>query len=345
MRCGGCAAKVGPGPLSRALARLPLPAAGGGVVVGLGQPDDAAVLEPRPGRQLVQTVDFFRAFVDDPFVFGQVAANHALNDVFAMGGTPRHALAIAMIPPGPPAKVEEALFQMLAGARACFDAEEVTLVGGHSSEGAELALGFSVTGDVAPGAVLRKSGLRPGDALVLTRPIGTGILFAAAMRAKAPAAAIAAALAEMRRSSRAAAEILAAHGATAMTDVTGYGLAGHLGEMLSASDAAADLALDRVPAWPEAVALARAGIASTLLPENLALRTLIAGAPAPAALALLFDPQTAGGLIAGIPADRAKACVAALAAAGFTAAEIGTVHRKTSPADGARIAVSGAFGR
>lgn len=346
MRCGGCAAKVGPGPLARALARLPPSAAAADVVVGLGAPDDAAILEPRPGRQLVQTVDFFRAFIDDPYVFGQVAANHALNDVFAMGAAPRHALAIAMVPHGPSAKVEETLFQMLAGARACLDAEGVALVGGHSSEGAELGLGFSVTGDVAPGTALRKSGLRPGDALILTRPIGTGILFAAAMRAKAPAPAIEVALVAMRRSNRAAAEILAAHGATAMTDVTGYGLAGHLGEMLAASGASAELALDHVPAWPEAAALARAGIASTLLPENLALRELIAGAPDAATLALLFDPQTAGGLLAGIPAERAAACVGALRAAGCdAAAAIGTVHQKVPLADGAPIAVRGAIRR
>jgi len=342
MRCGGCAAKVGPGPLSRALARLPSPAVDGAVVVGLGAPDDAAILEPHPGRQLVQTVDFFRAFIDDPYVFGQVAANHALNDVFAMGAAPRHALAIAMVPHGPSAKVEEALFQMLAGARECFDAEGVALVGGHSSEGAELALGFSVTGDVAPGQALRKSGLRPGDALVLTRPIGTGILFAAAMRARAPAPAIEAALAEMRRSNRAAAEILAAHGATAMTDVTGYGLAGHLGEMLAASEVSATLALDRIPAWPEAVALARAGIASTLLPENLALRTLIAGAPAPADLALLFDPQTAGGLLAGVAADREGDCVLALLEAGYTmAATIGVVRPREAGGGESFIHVGG----
>jgi selenide, water dikinase len=325
MRCGGCAAKVGPGPLSRALARL-APAHAAGIVVGLDAPDDAAVIAPLSGH-LVQTVDFFRAFIDDPYVFGAIAANHALNDVFAMGGTPRHALAIAVVPPGPADKVEETLFQLLAGARACLDAEGIALVGGHSSEG-EMALGFAVTGEVAPDRILRKGGLKPGDALVLTRPLGTGILFAAAMRAKARAAWIEAALAAMRQLNRAAAAILIAHGAHAMTDVTGFGLIGHLGEMLAASGADAALDLGRLPLYDGVLALARAGIASTLLPENLALGRLVHGETDAATRAVLFDPQTSGGLLAGIPSERAEACVAALRVAGHgRAAVIGRVGR------------------
>ena len=166
MRCGGCAAKVGAGPLRRALARLAPEPPGGGVTVGLAAPDDAAVwAPPAGGAHIVATVDLFRSIIDDAYVFGEIAANHALNDIFAMGGTPLHALAIAMVPPGPAAKTEEALFEMLSGARACLDREGVTLAGGHSAEGAETALGFSVYGEIAPGRILRKGGLRPGDAL------------------------------------------------------------------------------------------------------------------------------------------------------------------------------------
>jgi selenide, water dikinase len=319
MRCGGCAAKVGPGPLARALARL-APAHAASIVVGLDVPDDAAVIAPLSGH-LVQTVDFFRAFIDDPYVFGAIAANHALNDVFAMGGTPRHALATAVVSPGAADKVEETLFQLLAGARACLDTEGVALVGGHSSEG-EMALGFAVTGEVAPDRILRKGGLKPGDALVLTRPLGTGILFAALMRAKARAAWIEAALAAMRQSNRAAAAILIAQGAHAMTDVSGFGLIGHLGEMLAASGADAALDLGRLPLYDGALALARAGIASTLLPENLTLGRLVRGETDAATRAMLFDPQTSGGLLAGIPIERAEACVAALRAAGHGRAAV-----------------------
>jgi selenide, water dikinase len=327
MRCGGCAAKVGPATLSRALARLGPPPASPDVVIGLSAPDDAAVLAPpSAGKHIATTVDLFRSFIDDPYVFGEIAANHALNDIFAMGGTPRHALAIAMVPSGPAHKTEETLFQLLAGARACLDREGVALVGGHSAEGAQIALGFSVSGEIEPRRILRKAGLRPGDALVLSKPIGSGILFAALMRGRAGAASMARAIASMRQSSRAAAQIFAAHGATAMTDVTGFGLAGHLGEMLRASGTAAELDLAAIPFYPGTRDLAADGIVSTLLPENLALGGIIRGDLNQTTRALLFDPQTAGGLLAGIPQSRAAECVAALTAAGYTdAAVIGSV--------------------
>src|SRR5262245_21169258 len=334
MRCGGCAAKIGPGPLSRVLSRLP-PARLNGVVVGLEARDDAAIVIPPVDRNLVQTVDFFRAFIDDPYVFGEIAANHALNDVFAMGGTPHHALATAVVPPGPPAKVEEALFQILAGARACFDREGVLLVGGHSSEGPDLAAGFSVTGDVAPDKIARKAGLQTGDALILTKPLGTGILFAAAMRAQAKAPWIENGLAEMRRSGRGAASILVEHGATAMTDVSGFGLMGHLGEMLAASGTEAELDLRGIPLYPGVRVLAHQGIASTLLPENLALAALLRRDVDSWVQAVLFDPQTSGGFLAGIPADRVQSCVAKLRSMGHLCASvIGYVGRVgLSPAE------------
>src|ERR1700719_2046778 len=327
MRCGGCAAKIGPGTLSRTLARLGPPPFDGDVTIGLGTPDDAAVLAPPPaGNHVVATVDLFRSFIDDPYVFGEIAANHALNDIFAMGGTPRHALAIAMVPYGPADKTEATLFQLLAGARTCLDREGVVLAGGHSAEGAEVALGFSVSGVVAPDRILRKAGLRSGDALVLSKPIGTGILFAALMRGRAGAASIARAIAGMRQSGREAASILAAHGASAMTDVTGFGLAGHLGEMLKASRAKAELDLAAIPLYPEARDLAAAGIASTLLPDNLDFEGIVRSDLNALERALLFDPQTAGGLLAGIPQSRAAECVAALRAAGYDdAAAIGRV--------------------
>jgi selenide, water dikinase len=327
MRCGGCAAKIGPGTLSRALARLDPPPFDSDVTVGLSAPDDAAVLAPPPaGNHVVATVDLFRTFIDDPYVFGEIAANHALNDIFAMGGTPRHALAIAMVPHGPVDKTEETLFQLLAGARACLDREGVALAGGHSAEGVEVALGFSVSGVVSTDRILRKAGLRSGDALVLSKPIGTGILFAALMRGRVGAVSIARAIAGMRQSGRAAASILAAHGASAMTDVTGFGLAGHLGEMLKAGRAKAELDLAAIPLYPEARELAAAGIVSTLLPDNLDFDGIVRGDLNELERALLFDPQTAGGLLAGIPQSRAAQCVAALRAAGYAdAAAIGRV--------------------
>lgn len=341
MRCGGCAAKVGPGPLSRALSRLPPPLSDDSVTVGLDTPDDAAVVLPPRGRQLVQTVDLFRAFIDDSFAFGEIAANHALNDIFAMGGLPHHALAIAVVPPATASKVEEMLFQLLSGARSCLDREGVVLVGGHSSEGSELALGFSVTGLVG-NHVLKKSGLRAGDMLILTKPLGTGILFAGAMRARAAADSVEAALREMRRSNRKAAELLVAHTATAMTDVSGFGLIGHLGEMLSASGAQAELRLASVPHYQGVPQLARQGITSTLLPQNLALGRLLQSELDAPTRALLFDPQTSGGLLAGVPGERAEACLSDLHSAGYAyAAIIGQVSNVGLPAAQAAITLSG----
>ncbi|MGQ9365765.1 selenide, water dikinase SelD [Azospirillum sp. ST 5-10] len=326
MRCGGCAAKVPAAALGRVLERLG----------GIDQRDDAAVIEPPgDGRVLVQTVDHFRAFVDDPYVFGRIAATHALGDIHAMGAEPLVALAIAGVPPHAPELVEEDLFHMLAGARAVLEAAGARLVGGHSAEAAETALGFAVTGVADPARLLRKGGLRPGDRLVLTKALGTGTLLAAAMRGGVRARAVAAALAAMQQPAGPAAACLLAHSATAATDVTGFGLHGHLMEMLEASGTDAVLDLDAVPALPGALDTLAAGWLSTLHPANAAGRRLDADGPR---AALLFDPQTAGGLLAGLPADRADACVAALRALGCAdAAVIGTVTVRAG--EGARAAI------
>jgi selenide,water dikinase len=200
-------------------------------------------------------------------------------------------------------------------------------VGGHTARGAEASIGFFVSGTVPRERLLRKGGLRGGEVLLLTKPLGTGILFAAWMRRMARAREVAAALNGMRRSSAAAARILLAHGATAATDVTGFGLAGHLVEMLEASRVKATIGLAACPRYPGVDRLLAAGIRSSLLPENLALREGLAVETddEEAALALLFDPQTSGGLLAGVPAEAAARCLATLMAAGIEAAAIGTV--------------------
>lgn len=320
MRCGGCGAKVGADSLSRVLARLgpsPFP----GVAIGLDAPDDAAMIEVPAGKALVQSVDFFRTFLDDSFAFGEVAAVHALGDVWAMGAKPHSALALAVVPAAAERLMEEDLFQMLSGARRVLDQAGCALIGGHSGEGPEAALGFSVNGLVVPAMALRKGGLKPGDKLVLTKPLGTGVIFAAAMRGQARGRWIAEALVSMRQPSSAAAEALVAAGAHACTDVTGFGLAGHLAEMIRASGAVqVDLHLDALPVLDGAVELFAQGFASSLQPENLRARHLIDGMDVHAnhpKMPLLFDPQTAGGLLAAVPAD----CVLK-----FDAVEIGVVR-------------------
>jgi selenide,water dikinase len=327
MRCGGCGAKVGANALSRVLARLD-PSPVSGVAIGLDAPDDAAMIEVPAGQALVQSVDFFRTFVDDPFVFGEVAAVHALGDVWAMGARAHSALALAVVPAAAERLMEEDLFQMLSGARRVLDAAGCALIGGHSGEGPEAALGFSVNGLIDPARALRKGGLKPGDRLVLTKPLGTGVIFAAAMRGAARGAWVAAALASMRTPSAAAAGALVAAGAHAGTDVTGFGLVGHLAEMIRATgDAVAvELDLDALPALDGAVELFARGFASSLQPENLRARHLIDGMDRAAThpkLPLLFDPQTAGGLLASLPADTTL---------GVDAVQIGTVKRRNGEA-------------
>ena len=323
MRCGGCGAKVPAHVLRRALARLDLPAPRGEVLLGLDGADDAAVLQPPHGLTVVQTVDQFPAFIDDPFLFGRIAAVHALSDLHAMGAQPVAAMALAGVLTARAEQAEDDLVQMLSGALSCLAEEGCCLVGGHTSESERLSLGFAVTGWADPARLLRKSGLKPGDRLILTKPLGTGTVLAADMRGLARGDAVEAALAGMARSNGPASRILLAHGATAMTDVTGFGLAGHLGEMLAASGVAVQLDVEAIPAYPQARDLLAAGIASTLHPGN------AAAAPAgfdPAVTdALLFDPQTAGGLLAGVPADRAEACLESLLAAGDQAAIIGAI--------------------
>jgi selenide,water dikinase len=318
MRCGGCGAKIGPEALAEALAGLAGPQRAD-IPVGLDAAEDAAVTRPPAGMDLVQSVDHFRAFIDDPYLFGRIAAAHALSDLHAMGAAPWTAMAIAALPPMPGRRVAQDLRAMMLGAGEVLRGDGCALVGGHSAEGAEPALGFAVTGLVAPGEAWRKDGLRAGDALVLTKPLGTGIVLAAQMRGLARVDWLQAALDSMARSNGAAAAVLRRYGVSACTDVTGFGLGGHLMEMLGASNLGAELDTDALPALPGARALAAQGVESTLAPANRA----ALGLPDGTALALLADPQTSGGLLAGIDPARAEACVAELRAAGFDAAVVG----------------------
>ncbi len=321
MRCGGCGAKVGSTVLSRALGQLQV-VARDDVLIGLHDPDDAAVVRVPPGKALVHSVDFFRAFVDDPYLFGKVAANHALGDIFAMGADPQSATAIATVPPGLEAKVEDLLFQMMRGAVEVLNEAGCALVGGHTGEGAELALGFAVNGliDESLVNVTRKGGMQPGDVLILTKPIGTGTLFAAHARLAAKGRWIDAALQSMVVSNRLAAQCLREFGATACTDLTGFGLLGHLVEMTKPSGVDAELVLSNLPLLDGALETVAAGIVSSLQPANVRLRRAMRNQEQfvnHPRYPLIFDPQTAGGLLASVPADRVADCVAALQALGY----------------------------
>ena len=314
MRCAGCGGKLAAPVLSAALRRL-------GLADGPEPLDDAALLHPPPGVVLLQSVDQFRAFISDLHLFGRIAANHALGDIHAMGGTPLSALALVTLPHGPAAWQEEDLHAMLLGAQEVLEAAGARLLGGHSGEGTEAALGFAVTGAAELGRLLRKGGLRPGDRLMLTKPLGTGVILAAAMRGEARAEWLEAALVAMQQPGGPVAAAFAAHGATACTDVTGFGLLGHLGEMLRAGGCAARLDLAAIPLLPGAREALGQGIRSTLHEGN---RAAVAGLVDDPPAALL-DPQTAGGFLAGLPEAEVAPCLAVLRGLGVEAAVIGEV--------------------
>ena len=321
MRCGGCGAKVGATILQRALGNLH-PVQRDDVLIGLKDPDDAAVVRVPPGMAVVHSVDFFRAFIDDPYIFGKVAANHSLGDIWAMGGQAQTATAVCTVPPGMDAKVEDVLFQMMTGALEVLNEADCSLVGGHTGEGKELALGFAVNGLIEdkPDVILRKGGMKAGDVLILTKPIGTGTLFAAKDRLFAKGRWIDAALQSMVISNRTGARILREHGATACTDLTGFGLLGHLVEMTRPSEVDAEIHIDALPLLDGAVECVQAGITSSLQSANVRLRRALRNQEEfikHPRYPLIFDPQTAGGLLASVPADQVDACIEALKAQGY----------------------------
>jgi selenide, water dikinase len=305
------------------------------LVTGLDTRDIGAVLKPPAGRVLVQSVEWLCAFLDDPYVFGQIGAAHALSGLCAMGARPWTALATAAVPCNAvAAKTRAELSDMLRGAREVFSADSCTLIGGHSVEAAQLSIGFAVSGLADPRKLLRKSGLRVGDALVLTKPLGTGIVLAGHMRGEAHLRWLLAAIDSMRASNAMASRLLLGHGTTACTDVASFGLAGHLGEMLRASSVAAVVWPDAVPALPGALELAGVGIASPLASQN---AFALPGRGADPRSALLIDPQTSGGLLAGVPSRKAGACLSALRDAGLCAAVIGEVETAVAETPSLRL--------
>lgn len=309
--CGGCGAKLGAEGLAAALAGLPAPRRSD-VLSGRG--DDAAVLKAGQGVQVI-TTDHLRAFTHDPRLMARLAAVHALGDIFAMGAQPQAALAQVILPRLSDPLAARTLAEIMDEAAQVFAKAGADVVGGHSSIGAELTIGFTVTG--LADRPIAKSGAQPGDVLILTKPLGTGTILAAEMAmARLPGMilgeAVATCLASMAQSLGPAAKALAPH-AHAMTDVTGFGLAGHLLELCDASGTGATLHLADLPLLPAAEALAAAGEASSLAPHNrAACLGRITGALSSPRAALLFDPQTCGGLLAAVPAKAAPALLATL---------------------------------
>lgn len=323
MYCAGCGSKVGSGVLERVLSRIQQEQPKlnrSDIWIGLDAPDDAAVVTVAAGQVMVQTIDYFRSLVNDPFVFGQICAHHCLSDIFAMGAEPQSALAIVTLPYASDAKLEETLYQLLSGAIRVLNQANAVLIGGHTTAGAELALGLSCNGLAQPDRLWRKGGMQPGDVLILTKPIGTGTLFAAEMRLQAQGRWIAGAIESMLLSNQAAVSGLRQHQATACTDVTGFGLLGHLVEMIRASQVAVELDLNTLPVLHGAKETTQQGFISSLYPQNAQADRLIKNlqqASRHPLYPLLFDPQTSGGLLASVPAARASACLSTLKALGY----------------------------
>lgn len=279
------------------------------------------------GRALVQTVDFFTPIVDDPFVYGQIAAANALSDVYAMGGRPMTALAIAAFPKG---AEREILRRIFAGGLEKLREAEVALLGGHTVQDAEIKFGYAVTGEIDPSRVLVNGGAQPGDVLLLTKAIGTGIISTALKFGRAPQAVIDAATQSMATLNRAAARVLESlpRGAVhACTDITGFGLIGHASEMAAASTCSLEIEAAHVPILDGALELAPGnspGGARTNR-EHFGAGVLIGPDVNATLVDLLYDPQTSGGLLIAVDPSAAEPLVSSLASAGVVSARIGRV--------------------
>ena len=342
MLCGGCAAKAGQTTLDRALARLReemgagagegAGAAAGGagrVRLGLGQPDDAAAYLTPSGDTVVSSVDWFRAFSGDRWLVGRAAAANALSDLFATGAAPRYAMALVCLPEEESRDERaESLFQLLAGARSLLDERGVALLGGHTTVGPELTVGFSVEGHPIGDHLLTLDGAAPGDGLWLTKRLGVGVVLRGIMLGRGRGAWLEAVSAQMAGPNERAARAAVSCCLRAATDITGFGLLSHLTEMLRASGASAEVWVSELPALPGAEPLLASGLRSTAHPENRRIARAVRveeDASAHPRYELLFDPQTAGGLLAAVPPPREDAFRAALARAGVPASRIGIV--------------------
>jgi len=340
-KAAGCAAKLSPGLLERVLKSLP-PPNDPNLIVGFETSDDAGVYRITDDIALVQTVDFFTPLVDDPFLFGQVAAANALSDIYAMGGRPISALSIVAFPPAAPLEILE---QIMRGGLEKMREANCTVLGGHSIRDDEPKFGYAVTGLVHPDRIWRNVGARPGDVLLFTKPIGTGVISTALKQGKASEESVRAATESMTRLNRSTAEALlefaaandSGHGSAALhavTDVTGFGILGHAREMAFGSGVSFRLDHTRFEYLPGAIEYARGGFLSGGLKNN---RDFVEGCAVFAAgipeefRHLFHDPQTSGGFLVALDESLAPTALAALERRGVRASAVGNVIAKRSP--------------
>jgi selenide,water dikinase len=298
------------------------------VLIDYRTSDDAGVYALDENRALVQTVDFFTPVVDDPVAYGRIAAANALSDVYAMGGTPLTALAIAAFPKDADPAVLSAIFR---GGLAALQEAGVALLGGHTVQDQEIKFGYAVTGEVHPARVWSNAGALDGDALILTKPLGTGVIATAIKFGRAPAALADAAIASMSRLNRDAARALADLGpgvVHACTDVTGFGLAGHAIEMARGSGATVEIAVDAVPVFDGVLDLVEGNTpgGGRTNAEYFGPSVEIEEGLDPRRVQLVYDPQTSGGLLAAVAPDAVAGALAALTAAGVAAQVVGRMR-------------------
>ena len=327
MRCGGCGAKIASSILSNTLKKvttdLPLYARDD-IIIGLESPDDAAIISTA-GKALAQSVDQFRSIIDDPYLFAKIATNHALSDLHAMACDPQSALSMVAMPFAGSQIQKRELYQLSYGIIETLNQAQCTLIGGHTSEATELSLGLTVNGLVDIQTLKTKTGISAGQRLILTKPIGTGVIMAAHMQAIAPGAIVQQCLHNMLQSNRDAATILKRYQVSAMTDLTGFGLIGHLLEMLRDSSLECHINIAAIPLLMGASDLSRQGIASSLYTKNLEASVAIANIEhwqQHPVYPLLFDPQTSGGLLAWVNADVVEQCLSQLQAEGYHSAAV-----------------------
>ncbi|MDF1766210.1 MAG: selenide, water dikinase SelD [Gammaproteobacteria bacterium] len=328
LRCAGCGAKVASGVLSDVLDEL----------ADDGAPrkpiEDAAIIPLANGRVLLQSIDQLSAFINDPWTFARVATNHCLSDIFAMGAQPHSALAVVGMPLASPAMTRRDLGELMRGVKMTLQENDCELLGGHTAENPTLQLGLAVNGFAEASDVLSKHAVNRAEVLILTKPLGSGVLFAADMRGRCRSGWAEAAIGQMLQSNRVASQLFVRHGATACTDVTGFGLAGHLFEMIDPTAAEVELDLNAVPALEGSLTLLAEGFQSSLHGGNRRVATGIYNQEAfdkNPRLELLFDPQTAGGLLAAVPEQAAAECLADLQQSGLRqAAIVGRVTSLTS---------------
>jgi selenide,water dikinase len=327
VKAGGCASKLPAGSLRQVLSALPAQT-DPDLLVGFETADDAGIYRIGPAQALVQTIDFFTPLVDDPFTFGQIAATNALSDVYAMGGRPITALAVVCFPQDADLAILE---QIMRGGLAKMGEAKCTVVGGHSVRDAEMKFGYAVTGLIDPAHVYTNAGALPGDALILTKPIGTGVITTALKQGKSKSEWVDRAILSMTTFNSTASGIaIACSGVHAMTDITGFGLMGHGREMAMGSGVMLEIEAARVPLIDGALDAVRVGaIPGGLLSNREFAECLVADAPEsriPDDLrSLLYDPQTSGGLLISVASESAVELLGSLQGTGLPAAIIGRV--------------------